>query len=46
MPPGRKVPCGESSQWGDYHLRELALFVQRLARGEPYYVFYAPGSTA
>ena len=21
IPPGRKVPCGESSMWGDYHLR-------------------------
>ena len=40
--PGRKVPCGESSQWGDYHLRELALHVQRLADGEPYYTFFAP----
>ena len=32
VPQGRKVPCGESSQWGDYHLRELALHVQRLAQ--------------
>ncbi len=42
VPPGRKVPCGESSQWGDYHLRELALFIQRLADGAPYYTFYGP----
>lgn len=42
VPPGRKVPCGESSQWGDYHLRELALHVGRLARGAPYYVFFGP----
>ena len=46
VPKGRKVPCGESSQWGDYHLRELALHVQRLARGEPYYAFHGPGSAA
>ena len=46
VPPGRKVPCGESSQWGDYHLRELALLVQRLARDEPYYVFYGPERAA
>ena len=46
VPKGRKVPYGESSQWGDYHLRELALHVQRLARGEPYYAFYGPGSAA
>ena len=42
VPPGRKVPCGESSQWGDYHLRELALLVQRLADDRPYYTFFAP----
>ena len=46
VPPGRKVPYGESSQWGDYHLRELALLVQRLARGKPYYVFYGPERAA
>jgi len=42
VPAGRKVPCGESSQWGDYHLRELALLVQRLAEGRPYYTFFGP----
>jgi hypothetical protein len=31
LPAGRSVPCGESSMWGDYHLLELALLVQRLA---------------
>jgi hypothetical protein len=46
VPPGRKIPCGESSQWGDYHLRELGLCVQRLARGAPYYVFYGPEDAA
>jgi hypothetical protein len=43
VPPGRKVPCGESAQWGDYHLRELALHVQRLADLGPYYTFFGPG---
>ena len=33
IPPGRKVPCGESSMWGDYHLLELGLYVRRLASG-------------
>jgi hypothetical protein len=42
VPPGRRVPCGESSQWGDYHLREVALLVQRLADGGPYYAFFGP----
>src|SRR6185369_4446901 len=40
--PGRKVPCGESSMWGDYHLREVALYVERLAENEPYYTFFGP----
>ena len=35
LPPGRKVPCGESSMWGDYHLREAALYVERLGPGPP-----------
>lgn len=39
VPPGRKVPCGESSMWGDYHLREAALYVARLDRG-PYLAFF------
>jgi unsaturated chondroitin disaccharide hydrolase len=42
VPPGGKVPCGESSMWGDYHLREVVLYVQRLARNEPYYTFFGP----
>jgi hypothetical protein len=40
IPRGLKVPCGESSQWGDFHTREAALYVQRLARGEPYLKFH------
>jgi len=42
VPPGRKVPCGESSMWGDYHLREVALYVERLAEAAPYYTFFGP----
>jgi unsaturated chondroitin disaccharide hydrolase len=38
VPPGQRVPCGESSLWGDYHLRELALYLQR-ADGA-YYTFF------
>jgi hypothetical protein len=37
--PGQKVPNGESSMWGDYHLRELALYLGRLESG-PYYTFF------
>ncbi|REJ92778.1 MAG: glycosyl hydrolase [Planctomycetota bacterium] len=42
VPEGRKVPCGESCMWGDYHLREAALYVQRLANNDPYYTFFGP----
>ena len=40
VPPGAKVPCGESSQWGDYHLRELGLYLQRIVKGGKYYAFH------
>ncbi len=40
-PPGQKIPCGESSMWGDYHARELALMILREAKGLPYYTFFA-----
>ena len=42
IPPGRKIPCGEASMWGDYHARELALYVQRLAKNDTYYTFFGP----
>lgn len=38
--PGQKVPNGESSMWGDYHLRELALLILREAKGLPYLTFF------
>lgn len=40
VPPGKKIPCGESSLWGDYHLREAALYLQRLVEGKPYLTFF------
>ena len=42
VPEGARVPRGESSQWGDYHLREAALLVLRMARREPYLTFFGP----
>jgi hypothetical protein len=42
VPPGRKVPCGESSMWGDYHIREVALYVGRLAENGRYHTFFGP----
>lgn len=42
IPPGYKIPCNESCMWGDYHLRELALYVQRIATNAPYYTYFLP----
>jgi unsaturated chondroitin disaccharide hydrolase len=42
VPEGATTPRGESSQWGDYHARELALYVKRLAEEGPYLAFYGP----
>jgi hypothetical protein len=40
VPAGSQIPRGESSQWGDYHLREAALYVMRCAQGGPYLRFF------
>jgi hypothetical protein len=40
---GRSVPCGESVMWGDYHLRELAVAIGRVAEGKPMPNFYGGG---
>jgi len=42
VPPGARSPAG-SRAVGDYHLRELALLVQRLADDGTYYTFFGPG---
>jgi hypothetical protein len=42
VPPGARIPRGESCQWGDYHLREAALLVKRMAEGGPYLTFFGP----
>lgn len=39
IPKGQKVPCGESSLWGDYHAMELALLISRMADGK-YHTFF------
>jgi len=41
IPPGRRIPCGESSLWGDYHARELALLLLRETKSEPYLAFFS-----
>jgi hypothetical protein len=40
IPKGQKVPCGESSMWGDYHAMELGLMILRMATDKPYYKFF------
>jgi unsaturated chondroitin disaccharide hydrolase len=45
VPPRAKIPYGESSMWGDYHAREAALYVQRLAQKEPYLTFWGGRGT-
>lgn len=40
VPAGSKIPNGESSMWGDYHVRELALYLQKTSNGENYYTFF------
>lgn len=40
--PGSRVPHSESSLWGDYHLAEAALLVQRINQGKPYLTFFGP----
>ena len=41
IPRGRKIPCGESAMWGDYHTMELMCLVKREAEGKPYPQFFA-----
>ncbi|QDU72657.1 glycoside hydrolase family 88 protein [Mucisphaera calidilacus] len=42
IPEGCSIPCGEAAMWGDYHLREAALTVQRLANNQTPYTFFGP----
>jgi hypothetical protein len=41
VPPGASIPHGEASQWGDYHAREAALYVMRLAENGRYLTFFS-----
>ena len=41
VPEGSKIPYGESSMWGDYHIREAALYLERIIDNQPYYTFFA-----
>ncbi len=46
VPEGSGIPRGESSMWGDYHAREVALYLGRILNGEPYYTFFACAPSA
>jgi hypothetical protein len=41
IPAGAQVPAGESSMWGDYHARELGVYLLRAAEKRPYLNFWA-----
>ena len=41
VPQGSSIANGESSMWGDYHAREVALYLSRLINEAPYYTFFA-----
>ncbi len=40
VPDGSKIPYGESSMWGDYHAREVALYMQRIIDDGVYHTFF------
>jgi hypothetical protein len=39
-PEGMRIPCGESSMWGDYHLREVCLYLHKIICEEKYYTYF------
>lgn len=41
VPENHTVAHGESCMWGDYHARELALYIQRLLEKSTYYTFFS-----
>jgi unsaturated chondroitin disaccharide hydrolase len=41
IPEGSKIPYGESSMWGDYHIREVCLYLQRVINNQPYYTYFS-----
>jgi hypothetical protein len=40
IPKGYLIPCNESGMWGDYHIREAALYLLRVINQERYYTFF------
>ncbi len=40
IPKGSAIPNGEACMWGDYHARELALYLGEVIKGDSYYTFF------
>ena len=40
VPKGSKIANGESSMWGDYHIREACVYLQRIINNAPYHTFF------
>lgn len=40
VPAGSKIANGESCMWGDYHIREVCLYLQRMINNDTYYTFF------
>jgi unsaturated chondroitin disaccharide hydrolase len=38
---GHKIPNGESCMWGDYHIREACLHLQRIINDGIYYTYFS-----
>jgi len=41
IPPGSSIPNGESCMWGDYHIREACLYLQRIINEEDYFTYFS-----
>jgi unsaturated chondroitin disaccharide hydrolase len=41
IPEKSKIPYGESSMWGDYHIREACLYLQRIIDNGAYYTYFS-----
>ncbi len=46
VPAGQEIACGESTMWGDYHARELVLYMQRIIEWKPYHTFFSSPTQA
>ena len=43
---GAAIPFGESCMWGDYHLREVCIYLQSLISEGPDYCFFGPSASS